>query len=413
MKRRTFFSSSTAAVSTAAIQSILTSGSAHSAASSLSSEPIATTEQRYFYLKQLLRELCADLGPRPSGSPSFDAGMRIIKREMDSCPLSEVDSYRFERWELEGAAEFTVGSKRIECAPHHGCAGTPDGGIIGVLKKPESGGWPFVVADKKTGSILAYIAVSSYGPAIPGNASTRQERTKPIIGIGKYDRPAIEEAVRTGVDVRLSVQVRFTPDVTDSNVIGTIPGKKTDEILFLAHADTVYTSPGANDNTASVIVMLMLARAFADKRPEHTLRFVATGNEEYGMLGAKHYGEKRMNEGAMRTIKYVVQFDSLTYGPNLLLTSQDEGLRKYVRAINDDLGTGGTPRDVDSDPWVMDAAPFKSSGARAIYINSRGYDGITLPVYHRPEDVPETVGFDCVENSFNVFSEFIRRIETI
>lgn len=412
MKRRTFLSSS-AVISTAAIHSIVSGGSAHAAAASFSSEPTATTEQRYFYLKRLLRELCTDLGSRPSGSPSFDAGMRIIKREMDVCPVSEVDTYRFERWELEGPAEFTVGGKKLDCAPHHGCAGTPDDGITGVLKKPESGGWPYVVADKKTGAVLAYVSVSSYGPAIPSNASTRPERTKPIIGIGKYDSTTLEEAVRAGIDVRIRANVRFTPDTPSSNIVGTIPGRKTDEILFLAHADTVYTSPGANDNTASVIVMLMLARAFADTRPEYTLRFVATGNEEYGMLGAKHYGEKRMKEGTMQAIRYVVQFDSLTYGPNFLLTSQDKGLRNYVRAINDDLGTGGTPRDIDSDPWVMDAAPFKSSGARAIYINSRGYDGITLPVYHRPEDVPETVGFDCVENSFNVFSEFVRRIGTI
>ena len=51
-------------------------------------------------------------------------------------------------------------------------------------------------------------------------------------------------------------------------------------ILIGAHYDSVLGSPGANDNGTGVAAMLALARRFAGKKAEHTLRFVAFVNEE-------------------------------------------------------------------------------------------------------------------------------------
>lgn len=51
-------------------------------------------------------------------------------------------------------------------------------------------------------------------------------------------------------------------------------------ILIGAHYDSVFGSPGANDNGSGVAAMLALARRFAGKTTKHTLRFVAFVNEE-------------------------------------------------------------------------------------------------------------------------------------
>jgi len=51
-------------------------------------------------------------------------------------------------------------------------------------------------------------------------------------------------------------------------------------ILIGAHYDSVFGSPGANDNGSGVAAMLALARRFAGKTTEHTVRFVAFVNEE-------------------------------------------------------------------------------------------------------------------------------------
>jgi Zn-dependent M28 family amino/carboxypeptidase len=47
-----------------------------------------------------------------------------------------------------------------------------------------------------------------------------------------------------------------------------------------AHYDSVFGSPGANDNGTGVAATLALAQRFAGRKPEHTLRFVAFVNEE-------------------------------------------------------------------------------------------------------------------------------------
>ncbi len=56
--------------------------------------------------------------------------------------------------------------------------------------------------------------------------------------------------------------------------------KPPSTILIGAHYDSVLGSPGANDNGSGVAAMLALARRFAGKPAQHTLRFVAFVNEE-------------------------------------------------------------------------------------------------------------------------------------
>ena len=50
---------------------------------------------------------------------------------------------------------------------------------------------------------------------------------------------------------------------------------RPDEIVVLgAHYDSVMGSPGANDNATGVAALLALARAFSDRQPSRTLRFL-------------------------------------------------------------------------------------------------------------------------------------------
>jgi len=64
------------------------------------------------------------------------------------------------------------------------------------------------------------------------------------------------------------------------NIEAEIAGTRPDVVLIGAHYDSVFGSPGANDNGSGVAALLALARRFAGKSPQHTLRFVAFVNEE-------------------------------------------------------------------------------------------------------------------------------------
>ncbi len=64
------------------------------------------------------------------------------------------------------------------------------------------------------------------------------------------------------------------------NIEAEIRGARSEILLIGAHYDSVFGSPGANDNGSGVAAMLALSRRFARTSSQHTLRFVAFVNEE-------------------------------------------------------------------------------------------------------------------------------------
>lgn len=71
-------------------------------------------------------------------------------------------------------------------------------------------------------------------------------------------------------------------DTVCSNLSVEIPGTtKPEEIIVVgAHYDSIFGSPGANDNGTGVVATLALARRMANSSPRRTLRFVFFVNEE-------------------------------------------------------------------------------------------------------------------------------------
>ena len=64
------------------------------------------------------------------------------------------------------------------------------------------------------------------------------------------------------------------------NIETEIPGNRPEIIVIGAHYDSVFGSPGANDNGSGAAAVLALAQRFASAKPKQTLRFVAFVNEE-------------------------------------------------------------------------------------------------------------------------------------
>jgi hypothetical protein len=64
------------------------------------------------------------------------------------------------------------------------------------------------------------------------------------------------------------------------NIEVEIRGARPEILVVGAHYDSVFGSPGANDNASGVAGLLALARRFAGKTSGQTLRFVAFVNEE-------------------------------------------------------------------------------------------------------------------------------------
>jgi len=86
------------------------------------------------------------------------------------------------------------------------------------------------------------------------------------------------------------------------NIEAEIRGARPEILLIGAHYDSVFGSPGANDNGSGVAAMLALARRFAGRTTEHTLRFVAFVNEEppyflSGEMGSLVYARRCKTRG--------------------------------------------------------------------------------------------------------------------
>lgn len=369
---------------------------------------VSTPLLRQEYTVRLLKKLVTDIGPRPSGSKAYAKGAEIIRQEMKrSLEKVYFDVYNFEYWELLKSSDLIIGSQHFEAVYQKKGVGTPAAGISGIFVKNEKG---FAIADELSGETLAIFSINQYGKAIAGSPYMGLAKPVSVFGLGKQDIPLLERSAQNKLKAFVSAQVRTTPG-KGINIIGQIPGKTKNEILIIAHADTIYNTPGANDNTASVIVMLMLAHAASGRENNHTLTFIAADSEEYEFEGAYHYAKGRIADNSIKNIKYVLNFDSLTYGPNLWINSKDQGVKDLIRDIHKDLKIPAAPIYGESDGFVMDSLPFRPSGAKALHANSRGYDEKTLPVYHRPDDTADKVPLDCVEMSFRVFDEFIRRID--
>ena len=369
---------------------------------------VATPAKRAAYLAGLLRVLCTEIGPRLACTEACEKGAQVIKREMErALPVVRLDTFAITGWALRSEPELSVAGRRLETYVAQYGPGTPENGLRGAIGKD---GQQYRIVDPSSKLVLAHIDIGPFGPAVA--SSYRSTDGLPRFSAGSQEIPLLDKAARERLPVFAKALVRFNPNCTTSNVAGTLPGASADEILYVAHADTVYVSPGASDNTASLITMLMLAHGMSGVRPPRTITFLASTAEEGGSKGAQHYAAVRKAEGSLNRIKVCVNLDSLTYGPNFQITTTDRILKTMLLDVHRDLGIKAEPSVFDRDD-TMDSAPFRAAGARTLYINSRGHDARTLPLNHRPDDRADTIDPALTENSYLILMELTRRMASM
>jgi hypothetical protein len=353
----------------------------------------------------MLRVLCTEIGPRFACTEACERGAQVIRREMErALPSVRLDTFAITGWTLQGEPELSIGGRQLETYVAQYGPGTPGGGLRGVITKREQ---QYQIVEEASGRALANIDLGPFGP--PVVSSYRGTDGLPRFGVGTNETALLDRAERERLPVFAKATTKSIPNCKTSNVVGTLQGNSTDEILFVAHADTVYGSPGASDNTASMITMLMLAHGMSGSRPKRAFTFLASTAEEGGSKGAQHYALTRKQDGTLGRVRICVNLDSLTYGPNLQITTTDRELQKMILDIHRDLNIQADPKIITRDD-TMDSAPFLASGARTVHLNSRGYDARMLPLNHRPDDRADTIDPSLVESSYRILMEMTRRL---
>ncbi len=379
--------------------------------------PTDTPSDRAAYAAGMLDLLCTRCGPRPAGSEGYDRAAEAVRRDL-ARSLAEVsaDTWTFEAWAPGAPPVLTVGEEPVSGFYGIGCAATPPGGITGVLRQADNGDGRYDIVNPPTGEPRAHLSLSPRGSAERARSVTMfglNPHCPPFVIVGTYARDILNEAVASGAPAALMAETVFTPDRPTSSIIGTITGQTADEVLLIAHLDTVYPSPGANDNAASLVIVLLLAHALAGTRPRRTLRFIASADEETGSHGMEHYIAHRAADGTVGAIAASINIDSATWGPNISITARDEATRRLFLDLDHDLRLPGRPAVAAGNIYTMDNQWFEPYPlVDALTVGSGGYDNIEY-CWHRPDDIPSTVPLECVEIAYRLFREYLARTEGV
>jgi Zn-dependent M28 family amino/carboxypeptidase len=199
--------------------------------------------------------------------------------------------------------------------------------------------------------------------------------------------------------------------------------EKPEEIILIgAHYDSVFGSPGANDNGSGVAVLLELSRALAKSRLAKTVRFVAFVNEEPPFYHSKDRGSliyarearrKRENIAGVIVLETIGCFKddphSQDYPPlvkyfypdtaNFIAFVSNIRSRGWLKQVTESFRASTDfpverlaifPPIAPGVSW-SDHSSFWKFGYRALMATDTAF--YRYPYYHTPQDTPEKLNY--------------------
>jgi aminopeptidase YwaD len=162
-------------------------------------------------------------------------------------------------------------------------------------------------------------------------------------------------------------------------------------VVVSAHMDTKDNTPGALDNAAGVIVLLLLAELLKDYDEEYGIELVPfNGEDHYSAAGEITY--LKANEGRLKDILLNINIDGVGYCQKKNVYSLYECSEDMARLIRGLFQSQDTL--VEGQPWYQgDHMVFAMNGVPALAITSEGFMEVETKIAHTPADRPELV--DC------------------
>jgi hypothetical protein len=232
------------------------------------------------------------------------------------------------------------------------------------------------------------------------------------------------EATWHGQGYEIVTQEYSVNGVRSANLEVTRTGVRYPEqiILIGAHYDSVYGSPGANDNGSGVATLLELSRLFVAVEPEKSVRFVAFTNEEPPFYTTDQQGSMVYARDARKrgdNIQFMVALETIgsysnipgsqSYPPLFRFFYPDQGnfiafvsnfgsrhvMRKLVRAYQTSTDFPvehvATFAAIPGISW-SDHRSFWHQDYDAFMITDTAF--YRYPYYHSSEDTPEKLNYD-------------------
>lgn len=355
---------------------------------------------------EYVRHLSVTLGPRTSGTPREREAADYIAGELRSLgyqvsffpfPMPDYsdDSLRLSQRKPEPvvyaahplfrSAEGEVTARLVQAG--QGRAGDFPANAKGAIALIERGEQPFQekVANAARAGAVAAVVYNNVAGEFQG--SLQGPSVTPATAISREDGQRLLALLSKG-EVVVTVKVARA-DRPSQNVIGEKAGG--DKVIIVGgHYDTVAGAPGANDNASGTGTMLALARHLAQRRLPVTLRFMAFGAEEAGLVGSRAYVQS-LPEAERRRIVAVLNLDALGTGRPLDVGGSGS-LADLIQRVAEREGIAlrrGTRVTADSDHFS-----FIQVGIPAVHIASRDFSRI-----HTPDDRLEFVEKDLLRDA--------------
>lgn len=266
------------------------------------------------------------LGYRPAGSKAeFETG-EMLKSYMKDLGLSNVrkDKIQVDGWEFEKAIltytdaagerqEVQLGAYQTDFVTegaetfqvvYVGKGGEKDyadkdvtGKIVLAEINQRDEWWinfPVYQAHEKGAKALIAVQIGGYGQ-VDEKALNAQDIAGPpeaaAFSMSFEDSEKLKACLdeKGEITVTLDASSRVMRDVSTYNILGEIPGKRSDRMILLsAHYDSYFS--GFQDDNTAVAMMLGIARAFIKMgyQPENTWVFCAMAAEEWGIADSKY-----------------------------------------------------------------------------------------------------------------------------
>ena len=392
-----------------------------------------------------LEKLAIEIGPRPAGSVAEAKAVKYIASEFESLDLDTT----IQEFEITTG---TVLSKRfeviepyleeIECEAMALTGDTGPEGVEGELVylettdeeylTPDITGKIVVTPGFKTKNLkliskfkpLGFIRIEAYPGVQPKHLWGDKERW---VKYGNFPTVRIShenglKLFRSGARKANLVVESEDREVNSKNVIGALRGSQPlEEVVIVGgHFDTVPKVQGASDNAGGTALVLELARVFKEKGSKRTLRFVAWGNEEMGLVGSYHYahGIKEASEGLKKEhpdeeseldkIKLVVNLDvhGAFLGNNEARVLGPSDLTASIKLLSKELGT---VFNVKEAVYSSDGTSFSSIGIPSVSFSRRAGSDILM---HSVEDTIQWLSRDALRVQGEFVEQFLTRYVT-
>lgn len=272
-------------------------------------------------------------------------------------------------------------------------------------------------ADKGAAAVLTNLAIPGNFQVQGGGANSGV----PSFTLGTDDTNALRALMEAGpVKVHIELATEMRSGLKDASVWGALPGTTDEDIIVMAHHDSVFT--GALDNASGMSVMVGLAEYFSripKEQRRRTLKFVTTAGHHAGSFGTLWMHDNRATFLAKTALiincEHVSPTQTYYFGPTLRQSDNIDARRWFINGSST-LASLALNAYKTFGVTVYDKMEASASGDMGhVDRDAPAIQMIESPAwYHTDHDTPEVVpapGLEAVARAYAKIIDQVNKIE--